>query len=216
MLALLAPCLQGPAIAGERTVTTVEYVEYWDEDEGWAADESSERAPALARFGPFEVIAPDRVALVGDVDSYTPGEFRRMIAAWPGLRTLEIVECGGTVDDQANLALARMIRGAGLDTHVPAGGSARSGGVELFMAGVRRSADADAEFIVHAWLDELGREASEAPADDPAHAAYLTYYRDMGLSDQNARDFYALTNSAPHDAPRKLSLAELSRFAVLN
>ena len=217
-LASLAPALVGPALAADRTVTLVEveYVEYYEEGEGWVADGPSERAPALARFGPFEVVAPDRVALVGDVDSDTPGDFRRMLAAWPGLRTLDIVECGGTMDDAANLALARMIRRAGLDTHVPAGGSVRSGGVELFIAGVRRSADPGAEFIVHAWLDDLGREANEVPIGDPAHAAYLAYYRDMGLSSDNARGFYALTNSAPHDAPRQLSLQDLARFNVLD
>ncbi|MBC7986423.1 MAG: hypothetical protein H7X93_07095 [Sphingomonadaceae bacterium] len=84
------------------------------------------------------------------------------------------------------------------------------------MAGVRRSADPGAEFVVHAWLDDLGREAGEVPVGDPAHAAYLAYYRDMGLSADNARGFYALTNSAPHDAPRRLSLDELAHFAVLD
>ena len=82
----------------------------------WVEVDPADRSPALARFGPFEVVAPDRVALVGDVDSDTPGEFRRMLATWPGLRRLDIVECGGTVDDSANLALARMIRRAGRAT----------------------------------------------------------------------------------------------------
>lgn len=234
--ALALTLMFAPAQAAERAVVTtvVEYTEVYDEatgqwlpedgaersTAGWSdglyGDSSAPRATALAHFGPFEVIARDRVALTGEIDSYAPAEFRRMIAAWPELRTLEIVDCGGTVDDIANLELARAIRSAGLDTHVPAGGSARSGGVELFIAGVRRSADPGAQFVVHAWLDDLGREASEVPAGDPAHAAYLDYYRDMGLSAEDARGFYALTNSVPYDAPRELSLGDLRRYAVLN
>lgn len=230
---LLAPAQSALAADRTVTVTTVEYIEIYDEATGqWVPEDGASRsatgwdnalydasapgADALARYGPFEVIAPDRVALIGEVDSYTPDEFRRMITDWPGLRRLEIVDCGGTIDDIANLELARLIRAAGLDTHVPAGGSARSGGVELFVAGVHRSADPGAEFVVHAWLDDLGREASQVPTADPAHAAYLAYYRDMGMSAENAQGFYALTNSAPHDAPMQLTLGDLQRFRVLN
>ena len=67
---------------------------------------------------------------------------------------LEMIEAPGTEDDRANLRLGRLIRARGIATHVPAGGSVRSGGVELFLAGTRRIADPGAEFAVHAWADE--------------------------------------------------------------
>jgi len=50
-----------------------------------------------------------------------------MLNAYPGIRTIEFVECPGTLDDVANLQLGRMIRARGLDTDVPDGGSVRSG-----------------------------------------------------------------------------------------
>ncbi len=173
-------------------------------------------SPALASYGPFNVVSPTVVEMVGDTDSYSPRDFRRLLAAYPGIREIHFVECGGTFDDYANLQLARMIRRAGIATHVPAGGSTRSGGVELFLAGARRTADPGAEFIVHSWLDNYGREASDLPMSDPAHQAYLSYYREIGMAAADARDFYALTNSVPHDSQRRLTLGELASFGLLN
>ena len=72
----------------------------------------------------------DRVALVGETDAATPGYFRAMMRDFPGIEQLDMVECPGTRDDRANLQVGRMIRAAGLVTHVPAVGSVRSGAVE--------------------------------------------------------------------------------------
>ena len=79
-----------------------------------------------------------------------------------------------------------MIRAAGIATYVPEGGSVRSGGVELFLAGAQRRADPRAEFAVHSWADVDGREATDYAATAPENAKYLAYYRQMGLSDAEA------------------------------
>jgi hypothetical protein len=109
-----------------------------------------------------------------------------------------------------------MIRRAGISTHVPAGGSVRSGAVELFLAGVSRTADPDAEFIVHSWMDESGREANDYPANDPVHAEYLDYYREMGVSAPTAKAFYALTNSVPFSGQLRLSRSDMARFQLVH
>jgi hypothetical protein len=210
---LLSPfVLSLPQIARADTVTTVvEYIEYEDANEAPAP-----RATAIGRYGPFRVIAPETAELDGGIDEASLGDFRRMLAAHPGIATLRIVECPGTENDDANLAIARLIRARGIATHVPAGGSVRSGGVELFLAGARRTADAGAEFGVHSWQDEDGLEARDVAADDPVHAAYIGYYREMGLNPDQARGFYALTNATPFDQVRYLSGDELRHFAILN
>ncbi|HZG33222.1 MAG TPA: alpha/beta hydrolase, partial [Sphingopyxis sp.] len=65
------------------------------------------RGHARARFGPFEVVDAATVRMAGDVDSATPREFAAMLAAYPGLRRLEMVDCPGSLDEAANLTLAR-------------------------------------------------------------------------------------------------------------
>ena len=84
-----------------------------------------------------------------------------------------MVECPGTRDDRANLAVGRMICAAGLVTHVPAIGSVRSGAVELFLAGAERDIAQGAEFAVHSWMDAYGREADDFAMHAPENRQYL-------------------------------------------
>lgn len=170
--------------------------------------------PALARSGPFYLVAADTIEMIGTVDSATPRLFAAMLAAHPGVRRLVMVECPGSVDEAANHVLARAVRRAGLDTVVPDNGSVRSGAVELFLAGVHRTAARTAEFGVHSWRDEDGMEANDYPANDPVHAEYISYYREMGLTDAAARSFYAMTNSVPFESVRTLSAADMARLGL--
>jgi hypothetical protein len=168
--------------------------------------------PGLAAFGPFRVIDARRAAIVGATDADSPRAFAAMLAAYPGLEVLEFADAPGTSHDLANLRLGRAIRAAGLATHVPAGGSARSGAVELFLAGTQRSIDPRALFAVHSWRDELGREPADFAPDAPENRLYLDYYAEMGMSAEQARDFYAMTNSVPHSGALWLEGEQMARW----
>lgn len=180
-------------------------------------DQSASPAPdALARFGPFAVVSATTVQMNGITDAKTPNQFRRMLTEYPGVKRIEMLDCPGTENDDANLEVARMIRRAGIATHVPADGSIRSGGIELFLAGQRRTYDRGAEFGVHSWQDEDGLEARDVPANDPVNIAYIKYYQEVGLPLQTARDFYAFTNQTAFDAIHYMTESELARFRIVN
>ncbi len=212
---LTAMGLATPALAETVTYETVEYV----------SDGGSERfvsAPpaavpvGIASYGPFRVLDGTRAAIVGLTDQRSPAEFSAMLRDYPGISLLEMVECPGTEDDRANLQLGRMIHARGIATHVPKGGSVRSGGVELFLAGARRIADPGAEFAVHAWADEDGLEPGDYAATAPENRAYLDYYREMGMSAAEAAAFYAMTNSVPNQDAKWLSAEEMGRWVRLD
>lgn len=169
-------------------------------------------APGLARFGPFRVLDSKRAALIASTDAASPADFAAMLAAYPGLEVIEFTDAPGTRHDLANLKLGRAIRAAGLATHVPAGGSARSGAVELFLAGTRRTVAPGALFAVHSWRDERGREPADFAPDAPENRLYLDYYTEMGMSLEEARAFYAMTNSVPHAGARWLDGAEMAHW----
>ncbi|MBN8785400.1 MAG: hypothetical protein J0G98_20260, partial [Terrimonas ferruginea] len=160
-------------------------------------------------YGPFRVIDDSHAALLGITDDRSPAQFAAMLRDYPGIAILEMIECPGTFDDIANLRLGRMIRAADIATRVPRGGSVRSGAVELFLAGANRSIEDGASFAVHAWEDDSGRQASDYPASAPENRKYIAYYRDMGMSAQQAQAFYAMTNSAPFEKARWLSAGEM-------
>ena len=170
------------------------------------------QAKALATYGPFRVIDDTHAEMVGVTDARSPAQFRAMLRDFPRIATLSMVECPGTDNDIGNLAVGRLIRAAGLETHVPAGGSVRSGAVELFLAGKTRRIDDGAEFAVHSWRDNYGREASDYGANEGANATYLAYYREMGMSDGEARAFYDMTNSVGHADARWLTAQDMRKW----
>jgi hypothetical protein len=197
-----------PQLARAGTIETIETE--------WVEEERAPPAPAtgIARFGPFAVIDAETVELNGETDARTPAQFRALLAAYPGIRTIRMVECAGTTDDAANLETAMLIRKAGIATHVPANGSIRSGGVELFLAGVRRSYDKGAEFGVHSWEDEDGLQARDYASGDPIRAEYERFYRTVGMTPEKASAFYAFTNRTPFDQVHYMTDGELAQFGL--
>lgn len=221
-LALLPTPLAAESLVVTDSIETIDVIDYailapstFESPTESAPAPQQVRAATKDHFGPFAVIAPDRVRMTGTVDSFTPQRFRAMLRAHPGIRHIDMVDCDGSVDEEANLALARMIRRAGIATHVPAGGSVRSGAVELWLAGAQRSAHPSAEFLVHSWMDEDGYQANDYPANDPVHREYLDYYAEMGVPAERARAFYQLTNSVPFESHLRLTPSDLKQFSLL-
>lgn len=196
-LAIPFPALADAPAGGDRTV---------------AAAAPAQIPQGVATYGPFRVLDAGHAALVDVTDARSPAQFTAMLRDHPEIATLELIECPGTDDDRANLALGRMIHARHVATHVPSGGSVRSGAVELFLAGTRHSADANAEFAVHSWEDENGREPADFAADAPENRAYIDYYREMGMSPEQARAFYAMTNSVRFDDAKWLTTADMARY----
>ena len=176
----------------------------------YAQPVSLSRQPAvLAQYGPFLVTGATTASMVGPTDAASPAHFDAMLRDFPQLARLDMVEAPGTSHDIANLQVGRRIRDAGIATHVPNGGSVRSGAVELFLAGATRTMEEGAQFAVHSWLDNHGREADDFAASHPAHRLYLDYYVEMGMSEEQARGFYAMTNSVPHSSALWLNAADM-------
>ncbi len=170
----------------------------------------------MATYGSFRVISPERAEMIGTTDSYSMDRFNQMMAAYPSVQQIDMVDVAGTVDDEVNLALAAKINALGIATHVPQNGSVRSGGVELFLAGQKRTAHPTAIFAVHSWMDEDGLEPHDYAADHPVHKSYIDYYHIVaGMSRKQAHDFYWMTNSAPHDSYITLGKSDITQYAPI-
>lgn len=169
-----------------------------------------------ASYGPFRVLDEGHAALVDVTGAASPAQFAAMLRDHPGIATIEMIDCPGTEDDLANLRLGRMIRERGIATHVPDGGSVRSGAVELFLAGARRLADPGAEFAVHSWQDDTGQEPGDYAATAPENRRYIDYYRQMGMSALEAEAFYAMTNSVPFDSARWFGTGVMQLWIALD
>lgn len=168
------------------------------------------RLGAIARYGPFLVLDEDRAALIGSTSETTPAQFDAMLRDYPGIAVLEMIEAPGTTNDIANLEVGRRIRETGIATHVPSDGSVRSGAVELFLAGVEKTIEPGAYFAVHSWLDNYGRQPRDFAPDAPENRLYIDFYVEMGMTERKAREFYAMTNSVPHEDALWLRAEEMA------
>lgn len=197
-------------IGGVITTQTTTFLRDASRFQALPQERGSDFAPT--QYGPFRVIDDRSAAIVGATSANAPYHFDAMLRDFPELEVIELIEAPGTNHDLANLALGRRIRAAGLATHVPDGGSVRSGAVELFLAGATRTIEDGAEFAVHSWLDAYGREPDDFAPDAPENRLYLDYYVEMGMSEARARDFYAMTNSVPHHSALWLSGDEMRNW----
>lgn len=173
-------------------------------------------APAKVVFkaGPFTVASADRAEITGNIGSDAPEHFETLLARYPRIWRFDFTECTGTDDDRATLKLGAMLREAKMNTHIPANGYAASGCVDLFMAGVKRSAEPGAEFLVHSWMDDIGLEPRDYEPDHPVHQKYIDYYIAMGMPKSLALSFYALTNSVPNDEQLRLTSEQVSKYLI--
>jgi hypothetical protein len=149
--------------------------------------------------------------LNGEITSRTPANFEAVIAANPQIVTVVQGMMPGSLDDQAVLRMGYFLRGRGLDTHLTAQSEIYSGAVDLFLAGVRRTAQNGAVIGVHSWADGFG-EGSSYPRDAAEHQANAQYTRDMLGNDAL---YWFTLQAAPSDGIHEMTRGELARFGVL-
>ncbi|MGP3427003.1 hypothetical protein ACTVFR_22670, partial [Escherichia coli] len=121
------------------------------------------------------------------------------------------VDVPGSVDQQATMEGARLIRRLGLNTHIAPTGYVLSGGVDLFLGGVTRSIGAGAGVGVHSWSDGTRVVAKSLSVTDPVHAAYVNFYLEMGVTE---RFYWFSLDAAPADRVYFLSPEEVYDFQL--
>lgn len=153
----------------------------------------------------------ERAVMSGVIDRTTPKVVQALLDEHPNVTTIVMQNVGGSVDDEANLVAARLVRAAGLHTHVPADGEIASGGVDFFLAGVERTVEEGARLGVHSWGGEPGQDGDSVPKDDPQHNLYLDYYAEMGTP----AEFYWYTlEAAPASSIHWMSSAEITQYQM--
>lgn len=127
----------------------------------------------------FEVQGQSAV-MTGVIGPITPGRVLQLILEHPEVTEIVMQDMPGSLDDEANVRAARLVRRMGLATHVPAGREVASGATDFFLAGTRRTWEPGAKFGVHSW-GGLDVDGDQVPRDDPQHQLYLDFYAEMGI-----------------------------------
>ena len=155
----------------------------------------------------------DTAVMTGVINRNTPDVVRKLISEHPEVRIIIMQDVPGSIDDEANLEAARMVRSAGLATHVPSDGEIASGGVDFFLAGVTRTIENDALLGVHSWGGgDVTVVASELPRSHEDHKPYLDFYLEMGIP----TDFYWFTlEAAPAESVHWMTTDEIARYGMV-
>jgi len=165
-----------------------------------------------ASFTVYENVA----TMSGVIDVSTPEVVENLIQENPEIDTINMLLVPGSIDDEANLRAAKMIRAANLNTHIPSAGDIASGGVDFFLAGKIRTMDQGAMFGVHSWGSGnpfSSVSAIDLPRDHQDHQPYLEYYREMGITE----DFYWFTlEAASPDNIHYMAPEEIERYGFIN
>tara|TARA_R110001599_G_scaffold179411_2_gene372013 strand:+ start:7329 stop:7946 length:618 start_codon:yes stop_codon:yes gene_type:complete len=143
--------------------------------------------------------------LSGVLDSNLVEELSHLIKQNPNVTELVLVDIPGSVDQQATMEGARLIRRLGLNTHIAQTGYVLSGGVDLFLGGVERTIGAGAGVGVHAWSDGSRMKAANVNVADSIHAVYVNFYLEMGVPE---RFYWFSLDAAPADRVYFLSPEE--------
>ena len=149
--------------------------------------------------------------LSGILDANLVKQLSDMIRKNPNITDLVLVDVPGSVDQQATMEGARLIRRLGLNTHIAPTGYVLSGGVDLFLGGVKRSIGAGAGVGVHSWSDGTKVNAQTLNEADPVHAAYVNFYLEMGVPE---RFYWFSLEAAPADRVYFLSPEEVYDFQL--
>lgn len=158
--------------------------------------------------------------LLGTFDEYTSDKVISILEASPEVELIVLTANGGSINDLDTIRLGHYIRQKGLDTHLIANGVAASGGVSLYLSGVRRSVGEGAHIGVHSWAQCSGKgqsfqckQAKDFPKYEEAHSLHRDYIKKM----LGADDFYWFSiESAPHNSIYWLSDHDLRRFQIIN
>ena len=153
----------------------------------------------------------------GTTDDRSVPMMNKFFKEYPEVDTLVFGKMGGTSDADMNLRIAYEIRRRGLKTVLTDRSYIASGAVDLFLAGVERTATCKSMIGVHSWSYASGRGAEMiSPKDtggkDRRQKIQEKFLTDMGIDPA----FYVFTRDAsePEDV-YILRPDDIARFGLL-
>ncbi|WBX76566.1 hypothetical protein PG911_18425 [Tenacibaculum ovolyticum] len=147
-------------------------------------------------FGIFKVSSnKETVKMNGTIGSSSLVNFNKLYSKYPSVKTINIKNCDGSSDDEINLRLSKKVYDLNIDIHLLDKAEIASGGVDFFLAGKKRTRGNNIKIGVHSWAGD-NVTATDFPVGHANHLPYINYYKSIGFTDAEAKDFYYFTINA--------------------
>ena len=169
----------------------------------------------MDRFGPFYVSNDTTVVMNGDMGSRIDEQFEKLIENYPNIKLIIMEDCPGSRNDEELFKAALNLKDHAINTHLPPTGKIQSGAVDFFIAGTVRTMETGAKIGVHSWSDG-NNEATDYPVNHQEHKPYIDFYKNIGLSEQDAEALYFfIINAASADNIHWVTDQEIIDYNIL-
>lgn len=164
----------------------------------------------------FTILEGDSTVLMdGVINQHSLDNFNKLYRKFPSIKRIEIKECEGSMDDETNLQLSKRVNSLNIDTHLQDNGLIASGGVDFFLAGIKRTRGSNVTVGVHSWSDGNSVQATDFPVGHANHLPYINYYVSIGFTQQLAEDFYYFTiNAAVASEIHNMTESEIQTYTI--
>lgn len=187
----------------------------------FAACSRNKSVDQTSQFGIFKV-KDDGLCIVmnGEIGRRSLKNFDRLNKAFPEVKQINIMECGGSMDDETNLKLSQKVYENKMAIHLLDNGMIASGGVDFFLSGRKRTKGKNTKIGVHSWAgeDDKGKTISaiDFPEGHEFHQPYIQYYQSVGFNSEEAKAFYFFTiNAAAANNIHWMTDAEILKYKML-
>ncbi|MCT4615880.1 MAG: hypothetical protein N4A49_13530 [Marinifilaceae bacterium] len=156
------------------------------------------------------------IELNGVINSRAFNDFKLVSNNHPQVKWINIVNCEGSINDDVNLSLSNYVYENGFSIKLLENGIIASGGTDFFLAGKKRVLEKNSKVGVHSWTGD-GKVATDFPKGHKYHLPYIRYYKNIGMTDEEAEDFYYFTiNSASANDIHWMTDEELKKYKFEN
>lgn len=146
----------------------------------------------------------------GVICSSTPARVLQLIFENPKVKTIEMENVPGSIDDVSNLRASLYIKKFGLNTRLNSKSRIASGGTDFFLAGTKRSIAKGAKIGVHSWGGGT-EKATDLPKNHKSHKKYLNYYNCVNIPEE----FYWFTlKAAPAESIHNMTEEEIEKYKI--
>lgn len=169
------------------------------------------------KFGIFKVLEDNTtVEMNGVIGGKTLNNFNKLMASYPNINKINMNQVPGSKDDETNLLVSKRVHDLNIDIHLMDNAEIASGGVDFFIAGIKRTRGTNTKIGVHSWGGGKGESATDYPVGHEFHLPYINYYKSVGFSQDQAEKFYYFTiNSAPANDIYWMTDAEVAQYGLL-
>ena len=166
------------------------------------------------RYGIFDVKNDSTITMNGVIGGRTDNHFNNLVKKHANIKWIELGHCPGSKNDEVNLVVAKQMYDLGMNTKVSSVSKIASGAVDLFLAGNERIVQSGAKIGVHSWAGG-NKVPTELKDDAIEHDLYINFYKSVGMTDSEAREFYFFTiNSAPANDIHWMTSEEIKHFDI--